>query len=167
LKVDVADDKQSIETRINHLNEIKEYNRAFFMYNIANSHNRVRYVGYVWGFFASCASWNLLPKDTSTLRKGALWVLVFHLFGQITSFRSIDRVFDGVYPLFLKDLEKEIEEEKKDADLKILDPIKNNDAITEVIKRQTEKPEELIKPSKKKLIMQREPTMKEMFDEKI
>ena len=45
LSVEKKDDKESIEKRIFHLKELKEYNRNTFLLDIHKSHNRIIYTG--------------------------------------------------------------------------------------------------------------------------
>ena len=45
LRVENNNTKESIENRIQHYNEMKDYNRSFFIYNLAKCQNRINYTG--------------------------------------------------------------------------------------------------------------------------
>jgi len=45
LDVKAGNTKASIQNRIDHLNELKDFNRAYFIYNLAQCQNRLRMAG--------------------------------------------------------------------------------------------------------------------------
>ncbi len=47
LNVETQNTKESIQNRIDHLKEMKEYNRTYFVYNLARCQNRLRTIGKV------------------------------------------------------------------------------------------------------------------------
>jgi len=45
LNIKAGNTRESIQNRIDHLNEMKDYNRAYFIYNLARCQNRLRTTG--------------------------------------------------------------------------------------------------------------------------
>lgn len=101
LDVKAGTTKDSIQKRIDHLNEMKDYNRAYYIYNLAKCQNRLRTngklnwiiwkritgcIGYVWGSVAACIVWNTFMKNSTHLRKLAVSALLIHAAGILPDF---------------------------------------------------------------------------------
>jgi len=141
LNVKAGNTKESIQNRIDHLNEMKDYNRAFFIYNLARCQNRLRNTGYIWGSVIAAGVWNTVMSQSTLIRKVAVAAMIIHISGQFASYKNIDRVFDGIYPIFYKDFRENLErEEKEKAEEFNPDNLARDNEITAMMKEQIYNP---------------------------
>ncbi|KAL4504073.1 hypothetical protein ABPG72_022703 [Tetrahymena utriculariae] len=96
----------TLENRIQGINKLKFDNRVLYINQVAQCQNRIRFNGFFWGIFASSICWGTFMRKQSIIRKVCLTLILMHIGGQIASYRSIDRVFDSLYPIFLKDYDQ-------------------------------------------------------------
>jgi len=151
LDVKAGNSKASIQTRIDHLNEMKDYNRAYFIYNLAQCQNRLRMVGHIWGAVISAVIWNTAMSSSSMIRKVAMSAFFIHFGGQLASYKNIDRIFDGMYPIFYKDFQKNLALEEKEKEDQILpESLGKDHEITELMKEQVYNPERAYKRMEQK-----------------
>lgn len=88
--------------------------KADFYNEVAYEFDRQRICSIGWGLLLGAVICTTMYRRGNPIRKGAVFLLCGHIFGQVSYYWNIDKYFDTVYPIFEEDALEFVGQEQRE-----------------------------------------------------